>query len=306
MVNLLYDIWHIIIIGNIALFILFFYRFEIGVGVYIGWGGSILLVVGGLLYSIFAGKEGCNSRCALFNSYLPIAGNKYDFPCKQMTIMTKSCSSIVLYSSDRKQQPPYRISEANIVLPSEAPVKQTYVVSSQRTEGGQSRKSKASSDSQVSNVTEISRKTKPFATNAYVWPITTVHINGNKGDTNEWMFPGTFGIQEWNKLVVFLMMLKVYLTVLTKTTIMKLFFCILMFICIWQLNNILCLLKLCIVLIKVMSYELRSLLRLKHCVSHRVWGTGCICVLISSFQKQPWNRAETAPEQVGCVGKNNS
>ena len=67
MVNLLYDIRHIIIIGNIALFILFFYRFEIGVGVYIRWGGSTLLVVGGLLYSILAGKEDCNARRVLFN-----------------------------------------------------------------------------------------------------------------------------------------------------------------------------------------------------------------------------------------------
>lgn len=37
-------------------------RFEIGVGVFIGWGGSTLLVVGGLIYSIFAGREGCQSR----------------------------------------------------------------------------------------------------------------------------------------------------------------------------------------------------------------------------------------------------
>ncbi|XP_062258733.1 claudin-10 [Platichthys flesus] len=36
-------------------------KFEIGVGVYIGWGGSTLLVVGGLIYSIFAGREGCQS-----------------------------------------------------------------------------------------------------------------------------------------------------------------------------------------------------------------------------------------------------
>lgn len=34
-----------------------------------------------------------------------------------------------------------------------------------------------------------------------------------------------------------------------------------------------------IVLIKVMFYELRSLLRLKHCVSLRVGGTGCIWCL---------------------------
>ncbi|KAJ0070251.1 hypothetical protein NL108_007606 [Boleophthalmus pectinirostris] len=36
-------------------------RFEIGVGVFVGWGGSTLLVVGGLLISIFLGKEGCRS-----------------------------------------------------------------------------------------------------------------------------------------------------------------------------------------------------------------------------------------------------
>lgn len=39
-----------------------FTRFEIGVGVFVGWGGSTLLVVGGLIYSIFAGREGCRSR----------------------------------------------------------------------------------------------------------------------------------------------------------------------------------------------------------------------------------------------------
>ena len=45
-----------------------------------------------------------------------------------------------------------------------------------------------------------------------------------------------------------------------------------------------------IVLIKVMSYELRSVLRLKHCVSHRVWGTGCnLCLnlLISEATLKP-------------------
>ncbi|CAL8268142.1 unnamed protein product [Lota lota] len=36
-------------------------KFEIGVGVFIGWGGSTLLVVGGLLISVFAGREGCQS-----------------------------------------------------------------------------------------------------------------------------------------------------------------------------------------------------------------------------------------------------
>lgn len=41
---------------------MFIARFEIGVGVFIGWGGSTLLVAGGLIYSIFAGHEGCKSR----------------------------------------------------------------------------------------------------------------------------------------------------------------------------------------------------------------------------------------------------
>uniref|UniRef100_A0A8C6LMC2 Claudin 10 n=1 Tax=Nothobranchius furzeri TaxID=105023 RepID=A0A8C6LMC2_NOTFU len=36
-------------------------KFEIGVGVFIGWGGSTLLIVGGLIYSILAGREACSS-----------------------------------------------------------------------------------------------------------------------------------------------------------------------------------------------------------------------------------------------------
>lgn len=43
-------------------YLVFVARFEIGVGVFIGWAGSTLLVVGGLIYSIFAGKDGCQSR----------------------------------------------------------------------------------------------------------------------------------------------------------------------------------------------------------------------------------------------------
>ena len=38
------------------------WRFEIGVGVFIGWAGSTLLVAGGLVISIFSGMEGCQSR----------------------------------------------------------------------------------------------------------------------------------------------------------------------------------------------------------------------------------------------------
>ncbi|XP_026232414.1 claudin-10-like [Anabas testudineus] len=36
-------------------------KFEIGVGVFLGWAGSTLLIVGGLIYSIFGGREGCQS-----------------------------------------------------------------------------------------------------------------------------------------------------------------------------------------------------------------------------------------------------
>ncbi|XP_038157103.1 claudin-10-like [Cyprinodon tularosa] len=37
-------------------------KFEIGVGVFIGWGGSTLLVAGGLVYCILAGREAFDSR----------------------------------------------------------------------------------------------------------------------------------------------------------------------------------------------------------------------------------------------------
>ncbi|XP_076119784.1 claudin-10-like [Alosa pseudoharengus] len=36
-------------------------KFELGAGLFIGWGGSFLLICGGLVYSIFAGIEGCTS-----------------------------------------------------------------------------------------------------------------------------------------------------------------------------------------------------------------------------------------------------
>ncbi|XP_072541389.1 claudin-10 [Salminus brasiliensis] len=36
-------------------------RFELGVALFIGWGGSALLIIGGLVYSIFAGREGCET-----------------------------------------------------------------------------------------------------------------------------------------------------------------------------------------------------------------------------------------------------
>ncbi|KAL6485284.1 hypothetical protein MHYP_G00073290 [Metynnis hypsauchen] len=36
-------------------------KFELGAALFIGWGGSSLLLIGGLVYSIFAGQEGCQS-----------------------------------------------------------------------------------------------------------------------------------------------------------------------------------------------------------------------------------------------------
>ncbi|KAK3542857.1 hypothetical protein QTP70_005439 [Hemibagrus guttatus] len=36
-------------------------KFELGPALYIGWGGSVLLIAGGLIFSIFGGKEGCHS-----------------------------------------------------------------------------------------------------------------------------------------------------------------------------------------------------------------------------------------------------
>lgn len=58
-------------------------KFEIGVGVFIGWGGSTLLVAGGLIYSIIAGREACSSSPeryspSQFPGYTFVPGNKSD------------------------------------------------------------------------------------------------------------------------------------------------------------------------------------------------------------------------------------
>ncbi|XP_015219129.1 claudin-10-like isoform X1 [Lepisosteus oculatus] len=37
-------------------------KYEIGAAVFVGWGGSTLLIVGGLVYCIFAGRDGLRSR----------------------------------------------------------------------------------------------------------------------------------------------------------------------------------------------------------------------------------------------------
>ncbi|XP_061579417.1 claudin-10-like [Cololabis saira] len=44
-------------------------KFEIGVGVFIGWGGSTLLVAGGLVCSILAGREACSSSPETYPAY---------------------------------------------------------------------------------------------------------------------------------------------------------------------------------------------------------------------------------------------
>ncbi|KAM6986980.1 claudin-10-like [Aplochiton taeniatus] len=88
-------------------------RFEIGVGVYIGWGGSTLLIVGGLIYTIFAGKEGCYS------------------------------------SSKEKIRPGYRI-PGTYVTASVKPTIKNYM-SAPRTEAGESRKSRSSNMSSVTH-----------------------------------------------------------------------------------------------------------------------------------------------------------
>ncbi|XP_041806161.1 claudin-10-like isoform X1 [Chelmon rostratus] len=72
-------------------------KFEIGVGVFIGWGGSTLLVVGGLIYSIFAGREGCHSSSKRFPTY--------QFPAPYTVVATKKsiASSSRTGSSESRQ-----------------------------------------------------------------------------------------------------------------------------------------------------------------------------------------------------------
>ncbi|TSQ01581.1 Claudin-10 [Bagarius yarrelli] len=44
-------------------------KFELGPALYIGWSGSVLVIVGGLVFIIFGGKEGCHSRYNSFYLY---------------------------------------------------------------------------------------------------------------------------------------------------------------------------------------------------------------------------------------------
>ncbi|XP_035030705.1 claudin-10 isoform X3 [Hippoglossus stenolepis] len=114
-------------------------KFEIGVGVFIGWGGSTLLVVGGLIYSIFAGREGCRS------------------------------------SSER--YPPYQFPDAYAVVPTKrAPAS---LARTEMSDSRKSRNTSESGVSSISGVTSVTKTTlsnasgvssitKTTATNAYV------------------------------------------------------------------------------------------------------------------------------------------
>ncbi|XP_029968696.1 claudin-10-like [Salarias fasciatus] len=112
-------------------------KFEIGVGVFIGWGGSTLLVSGGLVYSIFAGREGCRS-------------------------------------SKERRYPAYQAPEAYTVVPtskSVASFARTERSNSKvsRTTARSSRSSSSSRDSsRDSSISAITTTTKTSASNAYV------------------------------------------------------------------------------------------------------------------------------------------
>lgn len=82
-------------------------RFEIGVGVFIGWGGSTLLLVGGFIISVFAGKEGCQSSSELYPA-IPLLEAYTVVPTKKSalssarTIMTESRKTRVSSSSNSR------------------------------------------------------------------------------------------------------------------------------------------------------------------------------------------------------------
>lgn len=38
------------------------YRFELGAALFVGWGGALLLIAGGIVLGFFSGREGLKSR----------------------------------------------------------------------------------------------------------------------------------------------------------------------------------------------------------------------------------------------------
>ncbi|XP_059198980.1 claudin-10-like [Centropristis striata] len=72
-------------------------KFELGVGLFVGWGGSTLLVVGGLIFSIFAGREGCQSSSKRFPDY------QYPDAYKVVPIQKSIVSSVRTESTDSRK-----------------------------------------------------------------------------------------------------------------------------------------------------------------------------------------------------------
>uniref|UniRef100_A0A8C6S5A2 Claudin n=1 Tax=Neogobius melanostomus TaxID=47308 RepID=A0A8C6S5A2_9GOBI len=79
-------------------------RFEIGVGVFIGWGGSFLLVVGGLVISIILGAECCQSSSETYPA-LPLPDAYTVVPTKK----SAESSAPLVVSESRKS----RVSRSN-------------------------------------------------------------------------------------------------------------------------------------------------------------------------------------------------
>ncbi|XP_076858193.1 claudin-7-like isoform X5 [Brachyhypopomus gauderio] len=61
-------------------------KFELGSALFIGWGGSALLMVGGLLYNIFAVMEGCQSSPQYQGKLVP---STYEVPSSSMLESSK-------------------------------------------------------------------------------------------------------------------------------------------------------------------------------------------------------------------------
>ncbi|KAK7882504.1 hypothetical protein WMY93_028678 [Mugilogobius chulae] len=82
-------------------------RFEIGVGVFIGWGGSTLLVVGGLIISIILAKESCQSRSETYPVFpLPeaytIVPTRKSMVSSARSVVTESRKSRISSSSESR------------------------------------------------------------------------------------------------------------------------------------------------------------------------------------------------------------
>ncbi|XP_051938545.1 claudin-10-like [Hippocampus zosterae] len=120
-------------------------KFEIGVGVFIGWGGSTLLVVGGLLYSIFAGREGCQSSYEADPAYM--------FPDPYMSAPTKKKVALSDVSESKKTASSRTTSS---------------IGGSGSRHSSSSRSTGSSSRASGSNASAVTSSTRTSATNAYV------------------------------------------------------------------------------------------------------------------------------------------